>query len=306
VRCPTLAELPPPPEGTTGWPWTVETPQSPQARSDGSPWPCVSIVTPSYNQGRFIEETIRSVLLQGYPNLEYIIIDGGSSDNSVEIIRKYERWLTYWTSERDRGQAHAINKGFEKSKGVIDAYLNSDDFYMPNALNYCVDSFSRLRWDLFIGTSEIRYFGSWKWIRRSWWLTEKRILPLPFLIGSTRYGVSQESTFWTHKNFANKRFDETLHFCLDVDWYCQIARGAKIALSSHRIGYFRRHPESKTSKLKDLANTEIALISAREEIKGIDRIGNLSVWKSYRNWFPILAAVKLLSGAAEFVYVHPQ
>src|SRR5215469_2917833 len=112
-----LADLPPPPAGHTGWPWTIESMPSPPARTDGSPWPTISIVTPSYNQGQFIEETIRSVLLQGYPALEYIIIDGGSTDQSVEIIKKYEPWLTYWISESDRGQSHAINKGFKRATG---------------------------------------------------------------------------------------------------------------------------------------------------------------------------------------------
>jgi len=127
--------LPPPPLKNTGWPWTEESPQIPDTMSDGSPWPKISIVTPSLNQGQYIEETIRSVLLQGYPDLEYIIIDGGSTDDSVKIINKYEKWMTYWSSEPDRGQSHAINKGFIRSTGKIIAWLNSDDLYLQKSLN---------------------------------------------------------------------------------------------------------------------------------------------------------------------------
>jgi glycosyltransferase involved in cell wall biosynthesis len=97
-------------------------------------WPKISIVTPSYNQGKYIEQTILSVINQNYPNLEYIIIDGGSTDETVDIIKKYEQYITYWVSEKDEGQSHAINKGIEKCTGEIFNWLNSDDWYEPNAL----------------------------------------------------------------------------------------------------------------------------------------------------------------------------
>src|SRR5215831_6523303 len=122
MRCPRLCELPPAPAGKSGWPWTEETSALADQNEDGINWPRISIVTPSYNQGQFLEETIRSVLLQNYSNLEYIVIDGGSSDNSAEIIRKYEPWLTHWVSEKDDGQSHAINKGFQRVTGDLVAW----------------------------------------------------------------------------------------------------------------------------------------------------------------------------------------
>ena len=149
--CPILSELPSPPRYKTGWPWTEKVPQLPQSMPDGNAWPRVSIVTPSLNQGQYLEETIRSVLLQGYSNLEYIIIDGGSTDGSVEIIRKYEPWLNYWVSEPDKGQSHAINKGFRRSTGEIMAYLNGDDIYYPNTLHDVATNFLKSSKDILIG-----------------------------------------------------------------------------------------------------------------------------------------------------------
>ncbi|MCX6031991.1 MAG: glycosyltransferase family 2 protein [Chloroflexi bacterium] len=102
--------------------------------------PLVSIVTPSFNQGCYIEQTIQSVLAQDYPNIEYIVMDGGSSDNTLDILRKYETHLV-WTSERDRGQSHAINKGWQRSSGQILTWLNSDDYYAPGAIRTIVEQF---------------------------------------------------------------------------------------------------------------------------------------------------------------------
>ena len=117
-----------------GWPWTVNIPEFPERMPDGNEWPKISIITPSYNQGRFIEATIRSILLQGYPNLEYFVIDGGSKDNTIDILKKYDKFITKWVSEPDKGQTHAINKGINYATGEIIAYLNSDDLYLPESL----------------------------------------------------------------------------------------------------------------------------------------------------------------------------
>ncbi len=136
MRCPAIEELPQPPPGKTGWPWDTESTPLPDKTPDGVPWPKISIVTPSLNQGAFIEKTIRSVLLQGYPDLEYIIMDGGSTDGSVEIIKKYKKWLRHWQSAPDIGQSDAINMGFAHAEGEILAWLNSDDHYCPDALSH--------------------------------------------------------------------------------------------------------------------------------------------------------------------------
>ncbi len=131
-----LDALPAPPAGRTGWPWTEAGPRLAPAMPDGEPWPRITIVTPSYNQAAFLEATLRSVILQGYPSLQFIVMDGGSPDASPEIIARYDRWIDFWASERDEGQPDAINKGFARADGEILAWLNSDDLFLPGALEH--------------------------------------------------------------------------------------------------------------------------------------------------------------------------
>jgi glycosyltransferase involved in cell wall biosynthesis len=129
MKCPTLRDLPRPDLAISGWPFTEETPPQ-QERA----LPRLSVVIPSFNQGRYLEEALRSVLLQGYPDLELIVMDGGSSDETVAVLRKYAPWIAHWVSAPDRGQSSAINAGFAHATGDICAWIGCDDRYLPGAL----------------------------------------------------------------------------------------------------------------------------------------------------------------------------
>lgn len=207
-----LDKLPLPPLGKTGFPWTEGCNSLPALMPNGKPYPRISIVTPSFNQGQFIEETIRSILLQGYPNLEYIIIDGCSTDNTVEIIRKYEPWLTYWVSEPDRGQTHAINKGIEHSTGEIFHFINSDDVLMPNVLGKVAHGFKIVGGDAVAGA--VLNFGErWK---------DNDVILLDALTAKGLIDLSStyhQPGFWMslQKLKAAGGFDESLHYSFDWD-----------------------------------------------------------------------------------------
>jgi hypothetical protein len=140
---PTVGELPAPPADRHGWPWEPGDATGSAGPPEGAAWPRISIVVPSFAQGRYIEETLRSILLQDYPALELLVMDGGSQDETVEILRRYDRWIDSWVSEPDRGQTHAINKGLARATGEIFAYLNSDDLLAPGALQQVAAAFLR-------------------------------------------------------------------------------------------------------------------------------------------------------------------
>jgi glycosyltransferase involved in cell wall biosynthesis len=251
-----LKDLPAPPAGKTGWPWDEET--TPEVSGTGN-LPRVTIVTPSYNQAEFLEETIRSVLLQNYPNLEYIVMDGGSRDGSVDIIRKYEKHLSYWTSEKDGGASDAIARGFERATGSIMAYLNSDDPYLPGAIHAVVRFFQEHRQCNVV-------FGNTYWTDPVGnVLAERR--QTPFWSASYLYGgadMQQPSTFWKRDLYVKAGgMDPAYITAFDTDLFCRfIACQAEFRHLKRFLSCFRIHPESKSSTLIDRRTQELGRIRA--------------------------------------------
>lgn len=199
-------------------------------------------MTASYNQGRFIEETIRSVLLQGYPDLEYMIIDGGSTDGSLEVIRKYEPWLAYWVSEPDRGQAHAINKGWKRATGDIIAYINTDDYYVGGAIataarQFCVDSNAAMVYGTAMIVDESgRELQPWQ----AQPFDFKRML----LAGSI---VPQPATFFSKVAVASLGYlNEERQMILDYELCVRIGLRFSTACITSTLARMREHPQSKT------------------------------------------------------------
>jgi len=240
MRCPTINELPQAPPDKTGWPWTEESPKLPDKMPDDFPWPKISIVTPSLNQGQFIEETIRSILLQGYPNLEYIIIDGGSTDDTVHIIKKYEPWLAYWVSEPDNGQAQAINKGFKKSTGEIVAWLNSDDYYEKSIIGIVANQLLSKKNDIIFGNSnDVDSDGNFI----------QSIILSPFNVLEAFFcnPIQQHSCFWKYYVFKDCGFLlEKYHYAFDHEFWIRCALKKEFNYIPITFANYRQHPNSKS------------------------------------------------------------
>ncbi|MGG6266396.1 glycosyltransferase family 2 protein [Leptolyngbya sp. AN03gr2] len=248
MRCPRLSDLPPPPPGKIGFPWTEESQPLPDTLPNGEAWDKISIVTPSYQQGEFIEETIRSILLQGYPNLEYIIIDGGSTDGTVEIIRKYEPFLTDWMSERDRGQSHAINKGWERATGEILHFLNSDDLLLPGALATIAQVFSEDQAiQVVSGVCPVKDVELKEELR----IKLPRAFDLAYFL-LDREGVGQPATFIRRDVYEKTGgMDERLHYTLDREYWMRICLrcpGVQVAKLEQPLAIFRWQSNCKSAQ----------------------------------------------------------
>lgn len=240
-RAPTLSDLPPPPDGRIGWPWTQASSALPSVRSDGSPWPRVSIVTPSFNQGQFLEETIRSILLQGYPNLEYIVIDGGSTDETLDVIRKYERWIDYWVSEKDQGQADAINKGLARCTGEIFQFINSDDYLAPGAIAAVATAMERH--DAVAGVV-IDFDPDGVETR----LASRDLRAANFVTKPASYLYHQPGV-WLRTEMAKALGGFEIRWRYKFDWVFQLRyaeRWPRVAYIDDVLVYFRLHRSSKT------------------------------------------------------------
>jgi glycosyltransferase involved in cell wall biosynthesis len=206
-----------------------------------SEYPLVTIVTPSLNQAPFLEEAMLSVLRQGYPAIEYIVIDGGSTDDSVETIRRYRGRLAYWVSEPDAGQSNAINKGFTHGTGTILAWLNADDLLAPSAVNIAV-RFLEAEPDVGLvygDRVEIDAKGNT--------IGQLRCPPHDPNMFRKDVTLPQETVFFRTEVFkATGGLDESLHFAMDLDLWCKIARVARMRHIPTFLACFRRHEQSKS------------------------------------------------------------
>jgi GT2 family glycosyltransferase len=214
-------------------------------------WPRVTLITPSFNQGRFLEQTLDSVLSQGYPNLEYMVFDGGSTDGSVGIIERYGKHLSYWESQPDKGQSHAIAKGMERATGELANWLNSDDLLVPRSLERVAGEYLATGADLIVGEDDpIDADGQAAGPR---FRPDGYAFPDCLRFWTGRFLYHQPCTFFTRESYLRAGgLDTTLHYVMDYDLYCRILAmtGVRVAYLPHPLSAFRRHEGSKTHTAK--------------------------------------------------------
>jgi glycosyltransferase involved in cell wall biosynthesis len=221
-------------------------------------FPKISVITPSFNQGAYLERTILSVLGQNYPNLEYIIIDGGSSDNSIEIIKKYESQLAYWVSEKDAGQSYAINKGLRLATGDWVAWQNSDDTYQPGI-------FFELSMAAKQNPSTGLIIGNMNLIDIDDVIINNLIYVKPTYRSVLAEGMvlANQAAFWKRSLHQEIGFlNDDMHFGFDYEWFLRILKTSK-AIHVNRVwGNLREHEQTKTAKFQ--ASFDEDFLSIRE------------------------------------------
>ncbi|MFG0261467.1 MAG: glycosyltransferase family 2 protein [Novipirellula sp. JB048] len=222
--------------------------------------PRISIVTPSYNQAKFLDETIRSVVDQNYPDLEYVVIDGGSTDGSVEIIRKHESQLSYWESEPDEGHAHAINKGFARTSGEIMAWINSDDKYTPWSFQVVAEIFSKFpHIDWIVGFNS---YWNCQGAMTYAWRHPRNIYD--YLIGNYRW-VQQESVFWRRSLWekTGSQLNQDYRLAVDGELWTRFFLHAELYSLDCILSGYRIHSENRAIHHHDECSREMETAIAR-------------------------------------------
>ena len=209
-----------------------------------SPQPLFSIVTPSYNQAAYLEQTMRSVLDQDYPSVEYFVVDGGSTDGSVDLIRNYSDRLTWWVSEKDRGQGEAINKGLARANGEIVAWLNSDDYYLPNAISSAMEVFQQNPDVLLVYSDMLAVDGNSKTLN----VLKYRQYSLEDLLCFQIIG--QPAVFFRREAYERAgKLDISFHYMLDHHLWIRIARQGRILHVPQTWAAARFHSQAKNRYL---------------------------------------------------------
>ena len=258
-----LSDIAAPLRNASGWPWDME-PVLPRFAKEEIAWPRISIVTPSYNQAQFVEETVRSVLLQGYPNLEYIVLDGASTDGSVEMLGRYQQHFDYWASGKDGGHAPALIKGFQQATGEIIGFVNSDDLLLPGALWEAGRFFARhANAELVVGKS-VQIDTDSK-------VTYPVVGLAPTFHSLLFYGsggFNQPASFWKRAAMLEAGiFDVSYFFSFDYDMYLRLTRRKKASRIDRYLAAFRLHPASKTSTIHDVQLSDNAALRRRYGIE---------------------------------------
>jgi len=232
--------------------------------------PKITIVTPSYNQGEYLEETIQSVLNQNYPNLEYIIMDGGSTDNSVEIIKKYDAQIDFWVSESDSGQSDAINKGFVKSTGNILGWLNSDDLLKENSLINVGKYFSENP-DCYFLTGDGEFISVNK--EKVYFTKYGKDYNYHSLLKYHKGNFLPQPSVFFRKEIVEKvgLLDLNLNYTMDLDFWLRIIKKYKLYYINETLSSLRQHDKAKTLKDNYKAMKEVEIV-IKEHSKNLNNI----------------------------------
>lgn len=272
--------------------------------------PKISIVTPVYNQVQYLEQTILSIVKQGYPNLEYIIIDGGSTDGTVDVIKKYESHLAYWVSEPDKGMYHAIQKGFEHSTGEIMCWLNSDDVFFDKCLFAIADIFMHhpeIEWfsgksasidanGMIIGVDDLDGVDSIRFCKYDFYLNRG-------------FWVPQSSTIWRRSiwNKIGASLDTNLRLAGDFDLWLRFINIAPQYVANTLIGTYRLR-EGQLSQMMDKYMLEVQQSIANNSLP-IDELSLLKTYKRKLYWAEKIDKLKIFNGERvvrlrKFIGVH--